>query len=62
MISSNVTVNTSVLYDDEKFPSMDQDNLVNDNNFLVNLEPDEQIIYSMKIIKINKKAARQERT
>ena len=55
----------TVLYNIEQqqdyMPTVDKDDLENDSAFLSNLEPDERIIYSSQIVKINYKQVRQVR-
>lgn len=51
----------TVLYISDEMPPIDADNLAFDNVFLSTLEPDEKIVYSTEIIKINKRRIRQKR-
>jgi hypothetical protein len=51
----------SVLVQDERLPSIDHDEIAYDKKFLSLLEPDEKVVYSTPIIKINKRQARQQR-
>jgi hypothetical protein len=50
-----------VLVQDERLPSIDHDEIAYDTKFLSLLEPDEKVVYSTPIIKINKRQARQQR-